>query len=581
MCIDPRRLLLLATACVAIALVPATAFGWAAVTTHPTLISTALHDPAVYSLATEFLTSDQINTISNFTGDGFSPYHGHWEEFANRAYYTDPLWAGLTDETTKICYLMHNATDSGVPLGHNPARPVYEGESGVETTLEAQVGTWLSYPTISGTSMYTGDYNSVVSQHISAVQSNAAWFKSRPLYGLFGYYWHSQGDNRTAGWAGTTQAMTFARTFLADYLLQKRPTVANAGGSYSVNPGGNVNFSAAGSQDPDSISWASNGSYSNNGGGLSEISWDLHGNGTYGDMTGMSPAQSYSQLVTAVGYTEGRTIGARVTDNEGKVAYAQANLAVYAPPVAQGRAQYGWLGKPSDVPSGWDWDNMIDNGSHDPDHTANPAAGITTWAWDLNNDGVYEKSGGSSTRIYYSDFTALGITANQYQKVTLRVTDNEGVTTTQSQIPMPVLVNPEILYLPTSVDLHPGEMLDLWGWAYDPDNYLQGYLNWAWDLDNDGVFDDGNSDSVYISYADLLAMGLHTGENTIHAQVTDDDVDVTGWWTGTRIKDITVNLYAGLRGVTLVPEPSSIAMLTTLLLAAAGIGAIRRWRRQS
>jgi hypothetical protein len=339
--------------------VPNVVFGWASVSTHPTLMERALKDPSIYStsdpncLVRSLLSSSQIDTISGFTGDNkptndFSPYHGHWEEFANRAYYTDPQWAGLTDETTKLCYLMHNATDSGVPINHNPAQPVYnggwDGLVGVESELEAQVGTWLTYPTIAGTSTvssvsgtfsYLGTYTDIVQTHIQAVQANAAWFRDQPeatFLGI-GLGYKTSDANRTAGTAGTTQAMLFARAFVTDYLLQKKVTIANAGSSYTIGQGQSITLSSAGSQDPDSVSWGGNGTFANNYGGLTNFAWDINNDGNYGEVTGANPTLTYNELKSLAGGTgSGKTIHLRVTDDEGSVGFATATLNILTVP---------------------------------------------------------------------------------------------------------------------------------------------------------------------------------------------------------------------------------------------------------
>jgi len=326
-----------AVLCAAVLLGPTVAFGWSPIGTHPTLMSNALHDAGVWNLISTTLTSGQISTISGYTGDSFSPYHGYWETFENRAYNTDPHWTTYTtggtggstmpDETTKLCYLMHNATDSGVPVDHAPANRVYSGGTLWEALLEAEVATWSTYPNINGTSVwhteysetfsYTGTYWDVVQAHIAAVTTNAGHFKN------------DGESNHNAGWDGTAEAQLFARAFIADYLLQKKPTVANAGSSYTAHPGGSVIFTSAGSLDPDSVSWATNGTYSNNGSGLGSYAWDL-GNGNYADASGPSPNVSYSDLVSMVGHGT-KTIHLRVTDNEGSVGYAEATLNVDIP----------------------------------------------------------------------------------------------------------------------------------------------------------------------------------------------------------------------------------------------------------
>jgi hypothetical protein len=184
-------------------------------------------------------------------------------------------------------------------------------------------------PARGGTFSYTGTYYDIVNAHIAAVQANAAWFKSRPTYSLFGVYSKSPADNTTAATAGTAQGQLFARAFIADYLLQKRQTIANAGTSYTAHPGGSVTFSVAGSEDPDSISWGTGGTFANNGGGLVSYEWDL-GNGNHADASGPGPTLSYSALVGMVGYGT-KTIHLRVTDDEGSYSIGSATLIVEIP----------------------------------------------------------------------------------------------------------------------------------------------------------------------------------------------------------------------------------------------------------
>jgi hypothetical protein len=649
-------------------LVPNEVFGWLSSSSHPTMATEVINDPVVLGLMQQYVPGS-ISTIENFTTDNedisgnytaFHPYHGYWSTFASRSYYADPLWttytSGMSDETTKLCYLLHNAIDSGVPINHLPGGEVYSGGwdhvIGVEHALEAQVGTWGTYPSIAGTSTrstsqsgtfsYTGTYADIVQTHINAVHANAAWFQAQPFSWPGGYFSEKSSDaNHWAGVAGTTDAMLFARAFVVDYLLQKANTVANVGsGSYAVNPGGSVTLNGSG-QDPDSVSWASNGTYSNNGGGLSEFAWDLTHNGSFvsANVTGQTSALTHEQLVGIVGYTEGRTIALRVTDDEGKSAYATTTLAVYsdptaianggyavnpggsvnfssagsgdadggnvscqwtigsystnsanpslshdylywylggysdtghtvtlrvtdnegvfttttttvkvlAPPTAAGKAEYGWLGKTGQAPSGWDWDNLIDNGSTDPDHTANPAAGIVKWEWDLNNDGNYELSSTSNYKqVNYSDFSAAGITANENQKVTLRVTDNEGATAIQTGISMPVLVNPTVNSI-AGATLKPGQTLSRTAGGTDPDG--GGIVSWDWSIN--GHHFSGSSFSM--TYRQLFELGLLQGQQYIISLTgTDNDLDITRGsleeWAGTATVTSLLTMAAAIGG---------------------------------
>src|SRR5262249_45693761 len=64
--------------------------------------------------------------------------------------------------------------------------------------------------------------------------------------------------------------------------ITDRAPVANAGGPYTVAEGGSVTFNASGSTDPD--------------GDPLTYSWDLNGDGVFGDATGVSPTLTWAQL---------------------------------------------------------------------------------------------------------------------------------------------------------------------------------------------------------------------------------------------------------------------------------------------
>lgn len=504
--------------------------------------------------------------------------HPQWEMIGTRGYIFDPKWGNL-DESRRLAFITHVAADCGVPLGHSPANQVWTNST-IEAAMEARVESWgWDMPTINP---YTGTITDKLNTFYSQCISHAQWSKSN-VTSVFEATFLSHG--RTAGWNGEGLGLNLGQAVMLDYFLAKQPTVAEANGGYATNPGGSITFNSSGSYDPDAVTTVSGGSYYNNGTGIT-CSWDLNNDGTY-ETAGASPTLSHSQLLGLVGPTEGRTISLRVQDDEGStyltashggVATDTATIAVYVPPTAAGRAQYGWLGKPSDVPSQWDWDNLIDNGSADADHTDNPAAGVTNWEWDLNNDGVYETSG-SSARVYYSQFEAVGVTANENHTVSLRVTDNEGATTVQSGISMPVLVNP-ILNAVGDHAVAPGNTLtlDMASQAYDPDGGA--ITEWAWDLNNDGTFGDRYGSLLQLTYDECLSLGMLVGSwNPFHLRVTDNDANITGWWAGTAYS--TGYLYlssSGMMMASAVPEPSSLALLATM---AVSLGLWLNHRRKS
>lgn len=327
-------------------------------------------------------------------------------------------WPSL-DMTTRVKYLIHIATDCGVPLGHSPANEVYNNTIG-EALLEAQVSSWSDYPSIVGASSYThsrtgystnfsGTYSQILTKFYNACLNNATWFKStKNSFGM-----HSSDDNRAAGWNGTTLGLYLGRAMLADLFLAEQPTVANANGSYAVYPGGAVTFSSAGSYDPDSITWNSDGTYYNNGGGFS-CAWDLNGDGTF-ETSGASPTRSYSQLASLVGYTEGRQITLRVADTEPgvyqKTSTATAMLAVYANPIANALPQYS--ARPGESV-------LFSADAYDPD-----GGSIEQWLWDLTGDGQYNNYSGTGS-LTYNEIVAQGVPVGESKNIYLKVVDNEG-----------------------------------------------------------------------------------------------------------------------------------------------------------
>ena len=159
---------------------------------------------------------------------------------------------------------------------------------------------------------------------------------------------------------------------------------ANAGGAYSILPNGSVGLAGPG-RAPRRVDH--------------EIRMGPQGDGTY-PVTGASPNLSYSYLTSTLGLAPNRngySIRLRVTNNDadipagpGRAKAWRARFEDLFQPGGPGQGPVRLAGQDRDVPTDWDWDNLIDNGSNNPD-----GATMGTWAWDLNNDGVYDKVGTS------------------------------------------------------------------------------------------------------------------------------------------------------------------------------------------
>lgn len=89
-------------------------------------------------------------------------------------------------------------------------------------------------------------------------------------------------------------------------IVINRPPVADAGGPYSINEAASVTLDASGSADPDNDPLA--------------YSWDIDNDGTYGDVTGESPAVTWAQLAS-FGITDDGTytISVQVDDGDGGI----------------------------------------------------------------------------------------------------------------------------------------------------------------------------------------------------------------------------------------------------------------------
>ncbi|MBC7220788.1 PKD domain-containing protein [Candidatus Bipolaricaulota bacterium] len=156
--------------------------------------------------------------------------------------------------------------------------------------------------------------------------------------------------------------------------------------------------------------------------------------------------------------------------------------------------------------------------SYDPDGT------IANYQWDFNNNGVFERTGATTTWTFPI--------AGTYS-VRLVVTDNRGATGQTIRQVTVIAVNqpPVAQFTYTPPAPRPGDWVQFdGGTSYDPDGSI---VNYEWDFQNDGVFD-ATGQVVFHQYP-------VAGTYTVRLRVTDN-LGATGQTTRTvTVAPVVVN----------------------------------------
>lgn len=95
------------------------------------------------------------------------------------------------------------------------------------------------------------------------------------------------------------------------------PPIADAGGSYTVNSGNDVQLDGSASVDPDSPC-----------GSIVSYTWDLDNDGIFGDAVGVNPLVPWS-IISSLGVPSTYTISLKVTDSAGDQNTASTTLEIY------------------------------------------------------------------------------------------------------------------------------------------------------------------------------------------------------------------------------------------------------------
>jgi hypothetical protein len=230
---------------------------------------------------------------------------------------------------------------------------------------------------------------------------------------------------------------------------------------------------------------------------IAKESWDLDGDGRFGDATGST--------ADTVFHNEGRyDIGLRVTDLAGHVDTATRTVEVSA---SSGGGSVSFSFSPSDPVVGQTVTFESDTSDQD----------VEEQSWDLNGDGQFGDATGSRTQTTFS--------SPGRHKVRLRITDLDNRSDTATQT-VDVVAGPVAGFTYTPATPVVGETMSFSSTATAPEG--GSIESWSWDLDGDGRFDDADGANATWSFdrPGNHAVGLRVEDGDGHESTISQDVAV-------------------------------------------------------
>jgi PKD domain-containing protein len=227
-------------------------------------------------------------------------------------------------------------------------------------------------------------------------------------------------------------------------------------------------------------------------GHIAKYEWDLNADGVF--ETRSTVFSTANRRYATPGTV---TVKLRVTDNGGKTNTTSRTLTVHAKPVALLTADRA-------VPTAGETVTYRATGSYDPD-----AGGfIREYLWDLDGNGTFERSTGTS------QFVSMSFPTAGQKKIALRVIDRYYAFTDQ---PLFIRVNrrPTAVISATPNPAVVNQPVALSGAASTDDRTI---VKYEWDLNGDGTYETNTATSP--SSSTMLAT---LGQVKVGLQVTDDD----------------------------------------------------------
>ena len=259
-------------------------------------------------------------------------------------------------------------------------------------------------------------------------------------------------------------------------------------------------------------------------GRIVSVVWDLDDDGAFDDASGRETTARFPSAGTV-------EVSVRVTDDDGARATASRSftVAANAPPVAQLSA----------TPAAPLREELV---TFDPAGSADPDGSITEYAWDLDGDGAYEE------RLTTPDLRTARFPEAGPVTVSLRVTSDDGGVALAT-VDLDVRGQSPQVSLGASRGVT-GTPVRLGASAYDPDG--DPIAGWAWDLDDDGEYDDGAGPSAAPVFA-------RAGDHRVSVRATDAGGD-----SGTASVVVEVDGRPPVAAATVSPQPVAAGALVTL-----------------